>query len=233
MILPTSIERDECFHLNEQLFDHLTRMFDSAGRVPALLLCGDKAQMGSPSGRSAFHSLRWARRTGTVTLTYSPKHGQRLRDQSWVGLLNRMRHSRPTSIVDGYRIRDIIYKHRAWAKGNLPTVEALRRILTEHPETTILACSRRGCRLMNALAVEALLGSAQLRGELAADVESNPDNYGWDGEMLPHSELRPMRMRIYVGMKVTLTRNVCKENDFVNGMLCEVEDYDGSVTGCV
>ena len=109
---------DECFQLSEQLFDHLTRMFDSAGRVPALLLCGDKAQMGSPSGRSAFHSLRWARRTRTVTLTYSSKHGQRFRDQSWVGPLNRMRYSRPTSIVDGYKIRDITYKHRAWAKGD-------------------------------------------------------------------------------------------------------------------
>ena len=86
---------------------------------------------------------------------------------------------------------------------------------------------------MNDLAVEALFGPAQLREELAADVESNPDDYGRDGKMLPHSELRPMPMCVHLGVKVTLTRNVCKENDFVNGMLCEVEDYDGSVTGCV
>ena len=44
--------------------------------------------------------------------------------------------------------------------------------------------------------------------------------------MFPHDELQPLMMPLYIGMKVVLTRNVCKTTDFVNGMVCRVEDYD-------
>ena len=105
---------DECFQLNEDLYEHFCRIHDSAQRICCLLLCGDKAQMGNPSGMSAFHSKKWSRRTRTITLQYNPKYGSRFKDDSWVTLLNKIRHSKPTSTPDGYRLSDVIRNRRAW-----------------------------------------------------------------------------------------------------------------------
>jgi ATP-dependent exoDNAse (exonuclease V) alpha subunit len=40
-----------------------------------------------------------------------------------------------------------------------------------------------------------------------------------------NDELQPSTVPIYKGMKLYLTKNVRKANDYVNGMLCEVENY--------
>ena len=53
------------------------------------------------------------------------------------------------------------------------------------------------------------------------------DNYEATGE-LKKGKLMPKRQRLYKGMRVFLTKNVEKPEDFVNGMGAVVEHFDKS-----
>ena len=62
-------------------------------------------------------------------------------------------------------------------------------------------------------------------------MESNPANYHRQRKLLPRKYLRPLELRLYRGMKVSITRNVNKKIGFNNGMQCVVEDYDAASGG--
>ena len=62
-------------------------------------------------------------------------------------------------------------------------------------------------------------------GRLPLDFEANQDNYTAKGS-LKKGPLSPADTVIYAGMRVFLTKNMSKEDDFVNGMAATVVDFD-------
>ena len=91
---------------------------------------------------------------------------------------------------------------------------------------------------MNALAVEVLFGYHGYKklATIPGVYTDNPDNYFRDeeddGKLKLRTDRRPLPspMKIYKGMKLYLTANKDKENDFVNGMEATVESYEA---GCL
>ena len=59
----------------------------------------------------------------------------------------------------------------------------------------------------------------------------DPGNYS-AGEVRSDHPPNPIATRIYRGLRLFLTKNMNKRQDFVNGMACEVLDYD-SRGGCL
>ena len=95
-------------------------------------------------------------------------------------------------------------------------------------------CTRRGAALVNSLAQEVLFVQAgqTALGRIPADYESNPDNFEETTGTLKEQQPEPLDLAIYEGLRVRLTRNVDKPNDFVNGMSAIVQDFD-SRTGAI
>ena len=94
------------------------------------------------------------------------------------------------------------------------------------PETTTLAVSRKGTFEFNELALQALFPRREPLACLDGDIESNPANYDGGALLRDHTKLKSYPLRIYMGMRVYLTRNVIKGIDYVNGMLAIVEGYN-------
>ena len=82
-----------------------------------------------------------------------------------------------------------------------PTVEDIRRILTRHPDTTILCVSREAAGRVNALCVQALFPRRVPLATVPGDVESLASNYGKDGKL--KMVLETMSVPIHVGMQVS------------------------------
>ena len=101
-----------------------------------------------------------------------------------------------------------------------PMAEELRKPLKSRPNTTIPTISRYGTKLINDAALEGLVLRYPPKVVIDADMESNPDTYVRT-ERKPVEELEPMKMPVYIGMQVYLTRNGRKDVAFVNGMKCE------------
>ncbi|CAJ1356600.1 unnamed protein product, partial [Effrenium voratum] len=94
----------------------------------------------------------------------------------------------------------LLRRKLAWPPGP-PTVEGLRKLLKSRPDTTIVTCTRRGAAEVNEAALKALFPRGRPQTVLAADVDSNPDNYG----VLKPVELLPSQLPIYRGARVFLT----------------------------
>ena len=86
----------------------------------------------------------------------------------------------------------------------------------------MMTCTRRGAATLNSLCLKALYPKRSPKATLPGDPDSNPLNYQ-SREMVSS---KPLEVPIFIGMKIYLTSNVSKENDFVNGMLCTVEAFD-------
>ena len=116
-------------------------------------------------------------------------------------------------------------KQKAWS-GDKPTVHDMRWLLSEHPNTTLLAVSRTGAAVLNDLVLQTLHPRKAPLVTLRGDVESKPDNYNREGQLKPHGQLIPSKLKIYVGQQLYMTKNVRKDTDYVNGMKCLVESWD-------
>ncbi|CAE7229696.1 unnamed protein product [Symbiodinium pilosum] len=92
-------------------------------------------------------------------------------------------------------------------------------ILHETPQTLFLTITRRSAALLNDLAVQALYADAAPLCYVPGDYESNVGNYDHAGQLV---DCEPLQVPIYQGMRVTLTCNLQKEQNFVNGMSCTV-----------
>ena len=55
-------------------------------------------------------------------------------------------------------------------------------------------------------------------------MDANPDNY-LNGKLKADCKLEPTPVPIYKGMKIFLTKNIRKQDDYVNGMSATVEQY--------
>ena len=90
-----------------------------------------------------------------------------------------------------------------------PTAWDIKKILEETPHTTFLTCSRKAETKLNFWAVESLFTGKDPLCELDMDTG--------------HEETTiPARVKVYKGMRITLTKNLNKPAGFVNGMGAEV-----------
>ena len=209
---------DELSQLDQAQFERILRLWRVAGKVPALIFLGDKWQLPGVGGRRAWESPSWSRfHLRFVKLI----HPWRCKDEGFRKILDALRTSTPTK--ESRLVEKICRGHKAW-HGDEPNVEDIRRLLREHPETMILTCTRRAAAKVNELAVSALHPRARPLAQLPGDVESNPVNY-LDGKLKTGEKLVPLQVSIFKGMKLYLTQNLRKREDYVDGMCCTVQAW--------
>jgi len=118
--------------------------------------------------------------------------------------------------------------HKAWTspdkQNTAPTTEDLKTLFDRHPDTHIVTCTRRAASLVNEMALLALYANKQPLVVLPGDVEFNPLNYE-GGHLKDGVTLQPLEVPIFRGMKLYLTKNVRKKDDYVNCMLAIVHQY--------
>jgi ATP-dependent exoDNAse (exonuclease V) alpha subunit len=66
----------------------------------------------------------------------------------------------------------------------------------------------------------------QSLGTLPLDYEANGDNYTDKGKLKSKIKLEPAYTEVYKGLRIYLTKNMSKKDDFVNGMSATVEEFD-------
>ena len=150
----------------------------------------------------------------------------RCKDPEFARLLKALRTSEPREkrSKGGITMGEIMRGRRAW-RGTEPSLGDIRRILTQHPETELLAIRREGTAILNDLSLQAKYPRRQPLAVVPGDVECNPENYV-NGKLKPLNALKPLELPLHIGMKVYMTKNRNKGIDHVNGMLAFVEDYD-------
>ena len=109
----------------------------------------------------------------------------------------------------------------------------LKDLLAKHPETTILTCTKKKERWINELAVQALFGNRKPIVTIKGDIEQNPENYDDTGKLREDRRPKPAQIPIFKGIKLCITQNVRKQDGYVNGMCCEVEQFDENGNGGV
>jgi hypothetical protein len=207
---------DEVSQLEGWQADHILRMWDTADHVPALVFAGDKWQMAGFGDERPWHTNLWK----MAIRKFELHEVYRCKDSAFRDILDALRTSMPSERL----MRKLLQQGMAWRTPQ-PTVQAVRRLLHAHPETTILTCTRRGAQAVNQCALEALYPRFPPKVVLDADMESDPKNYE-HGKLKDGRELAPSQLPIYIGMRVYLTRNVRKDIDFVNGMSATVQSFN-------
>ena len=209
---------DEFPQLSRNHFDRIIRLWESAGKVPALIFLGDFYQLPSIDGTDARQSAHW-------------KHVHKARfptcwrsgDQTLLGKLLKLRKKVPK-----LRVRNsILRNHKAWSHPGPPTVAEMRKLLRDTGgRTTIVTCTKRAAQQINELAAQVSVGRRRVLVDLPADYEVNPENFGEDSKLRTDRPPVPSRISIRRGLRVHLTKNVDKEGDFVNGMEGTVKAWD-------
>ena len=126
--------------------------------------------------------------------------------------------------------KKILRGHRAWTTND-PTAYDFLELFRKHDDTIVVTCSRQACAKANAVAMEAFFEHRRKRpiGNILFDYEANLENYEENGKGLKKiGPLKGAPTDVYKGMRIFLTKNLDKENDFVNGMSATIEDYDES-----
>ena len=215
MMLPYDlIVIDEVGQVPLWIFERLLRLWDAAGKRPALVFVGDFAQLRSPDGTTAKHSPRWRE----LTVQHLTKM-RRCKCPELRWKLELLRGSMPS----GKQLKNILRGHRASRNSapdeqGEPTAETVKQVLAETPKTLMLTITRKGADKLNRFAVEALFGEEERLDWLPCDPEANVDNF--DGPR--QFEAAPTWTPIFPGMRVSLTRNLDKPHSFVNGMMATV-----------
>jgi hypothetical protein len=146
-------------------------------------------------------------------------------DDTYQKILDGIRPRKPQGEVWKHLKSSLLRYRKAWGPHHEPTLEDVKRILKDHPNTTMLTVSREGANTMDDLALQAKHSRKQPLVTLEGDIESLATNYK-DGRMLPKRQLKYRMVPIHKGMFVYLTRNIRKDTDYVNGMRCVVESYN-------
>ena len=208
------IVADEFSLMQARHFEHIIKLWAAADYLPALILLGDELQMGGFGEERPWHSKFWSRYTFRTRL----HRVYRCKDEAFNRILQELRTSRPRA--DTLRW---LQKRKAWAPPMAPTVEGMQKLLKAHPDTTILTVSRLAMQTINDLALKALFPVFPPLATVEGDLEANPDNYV-EGK-LKEAFLLPLKVPIFKGMRIVLTKTLRKDVDFVNGMDGIVKDF--------
>ena len=106
-----------------------------------------------------------------------------------------------------------------FVRSDVPLQQDIDQIMVETPDTIFLTVTRVGAAKLNDMAVRCLFANHAAVADVPADPESNIANFA-GSEMVTEV---PLRLRIFVGMRMLLTKNLNKEAGYVNGMGCKVE----------
>ena len=200
---------EEVGQLSREIFERLIQLWLHAERLPTLVFIGDFWQLPGVDPSKAFDSPLWR-----MQMFRHRKLNVMRRCECKI-LESKLRFLR-TGKPDKRGLEWILRGHKAprgHARANArmypPTAWDIKMILQQTPKTTFLTVSRRAAALLNQWAVQALFSEARPVGYLPLDLTEDEKE-------------TPKAVPIYVGMRVTLTRNLNKRIGFVNGMGAEV-----------
>ena len=201
-------------------FERVLEMWRAADRLPCVVMLGDFWQLPivDRTEERCDASALWL---GNVSVIHF--HEQvRCKDPHLQWKLDCLR----TAVPSKKQLKKILRRRRAW-KTSEPTAWDVLTLLREKPDTTVVTCTRGACARFNSLAAKVLFHDRHKTslGTIPTDYEANEENYTQHGK-LRQGELSPSQTDIFQGQRVFLTRNLDKENDFVNGMSAIVENYD-------
>ena len=211
---------DEVSMLTAEQFERIAALWKYAEQLPCVVLMGDFWQL-PVVDRDAVRCERspaWVYHVRTLAF-----HEQvRCKCPTLQRKLNALR----TAVPSKKQLQGILRGHRAW-KTNSPDGYDLLQNFRKHPDTTVVTCTRAASAHINSLAAKVFFEDRRKRplGKAAFSYEANQDNFTESGG-LKDGRLRAAPTAIYEGMRIFLTANICKEDDFVNGMSAEIQDYD-------
>ena len=212
---------DEVSMLTASQFEKVAQMWQAADRLPAVLLLGDFWQLPvvDKKARRCDESNLWRSNVKVVRFTEQV----RCKDKTLQKKLDALR----TAVPSVRQLRRILRRHRAWTT-EVPEAWDLLLLLRRHPNTTIVTCTRRASAQVNQLATDVLFRDQHKipLGVLPLDYEMNESNYEASGKLKSSVKLQPEMNEVYKGQRIFLTRNLDKENGFVNGMAAVIESYD-------
>ena len=212
---------EEVGQLSKWIFERIMTLWEAAERLPALVFLGDFFQLPGVEETSARDSVAWRRDVSVHSL-----HGmQRCKCQVLRKKLELLRTAKPSK----RQLRFILRGHKAprrsaaasqiFVRSDVPLQQDIDQIMVETPDTIFLTVTRVGAAKLNDMAVRCLFANHAAVADVPADPESNIANFA-GSEMVTEV---PLRLRIFVGMRMLLTKNLNKEAGYVNGMGCKVE----------
>ena len=213
---------DEVSMLSEKSFDRITEMWLAAGKLCCLVVLGDFWQLPGPhkppSRASDSFGWRFVKIVNFVKVF-------RCTDERLGHKVRALRTAVPSK-KQLHKIAD--RHHRAWTTAEPSAYDVLQVFRRTEEKTIVVTCTRKGAATINALALQVLFTDRHKKqiGKIPFDYESNLENYDLYGKIAegraPTGNMTPL----YVGMRIFLTRNLNKEDDFVNGMGAKVLAYD-------
>ena len=206
---------DEVGQLSQETFERLMWLWDNAERRPALVFVGDFHQLRGMDATRATDSARWRQVVQRHLRTMRRCQCQELK---WK--LELLRTAKPSK----EQLHRMLRGHRAMPDRGPgyspePTNLDMEAMLRQTPDTTFVTITRRAAAVLNNLALGVLFAGAVPLGTVAADPESNLENYDQHGRLIA---MAPQELPIFLGARVLLTRNLDKQRDFVNGMAATI-----------
>jgi len=211
---------DEVSQLSMEQFERIMRLWMMADRVPALIFLGDFYQLPGVDPTRAIDSMAWKRDVYKITLVKP----WRCKCKTLMRKIQATRTAKPTQ----KNVMSIKRGHEAWSGELGPSPADIRRILqTTNKKTTFVTCTRRAANKINKLVVNELFHRPQveLLGEVPGHYDIEPDNYDDHGKLKADIPPKPATISLYKGMRLFLTHNMDKKNDFVNGMEVMVDAF--------
>ncbi|CAK0903522.1 unnamed protein product, partial [Prorocentrum cordatum] len=203
--------------------DRLVAMWLAADRQVCMVCLGDFWQLPGPQKppSNVVDSAGW----GTWACPIEFHQVFRCKDEKLGDKLAVLRTSVPSKKV----FRAICSEaHRAWKTQEPTAWDVLELMRKTEEKTTIATCTRRGAAIVNALALQVLFVDRNKTklADLPFDWDTNMENFDDDGDVVSDRAPVAERTPVYAGMRVFLTKNLNKRDDFVNGMQAAVEEYD-------
>ncbi|CAE7433851.1 unnamed protein product, partial [Symbiodinium sp. CCMP2592] len=219
---------DELSMLTSEHFDRLDTMWRAADRLPCMVFLGDFWQLPGPQQppSKVSDSQAW---NGVKQIMFNTMH--RCEDARLAKKLAALRTAVPSKRL----LKQIANRaHRAWTDAEPTAYDVLEVFRRTDYATSMVTCTRKGAQTLNDLAVDVLFRHRHQTplGELPFDWEMDPGNYTQDGTLCSDAPPKSMPTRVYKDMRVFLTKNLNKRQDFVNGMGCKVLDYHER-SGCL
>ena len=211
---------DEVSMLTAGHFEHVLALWKYADQLPCLVLLVDFWQLPvvDKTAERCEQSAAWAGHVKTIPF----REQVRCKCPALQAKLDILR----TAVPSMQQLKKNLRGHRAWTTRE-PTGYDILELFRKHEDTTVVTCTRHGAATINDLAATVFFADRHKRPlrMLPLDYEANQDNYGRGGR-LRSGTLQPALRKIYKGMRIFLTKNMSKEDDFVNGMAAKIEDYD-------
>ena len=213
---------DEVSMLTDAQFERVVAMWQAADKLPCVLLLGDFWQLPIVDRNAARceESSLWRKNVKVVSFYEQV----RCKDETLQRKLSGLR----TAVPSKRQLKRILRGHRAWTTAQ-PTAWDVLELLRRCPETTIVTCTKKASAYVNELATQVLFEDRHKRplATLPLDYTCNSDNYvAGDQTKLKEGDPEPLHTEVYEGQRVFLTRNLDKENGYVNGMPAVIDSYD-------